>query len=31
MAANNEIWHELKDFAKKASGERKTQVAACLI
>ncbi len=28
---NNEIWHELKDFAKKASGERKTQVAACLI
>jgi deoxycytidylate deaminase len=28
---NDKIWHELMDFAKKASGERKTQVAACLI
>lgn len=28
---NDEIWRELKDFVQKASGERKTQVAACLI
>jgi deoxycytidylate deaminase len=25
------LWRELQDFADKASGERKTQVAACLI
>ena len=31
MIPNDEMWHELKDFAEKASGERKTQVAACLI
>ena len=27
----DEIWHELEDFAKKASGDRKTHVAACLV
>lgn len=26
-----ELWRELQDFADKASGERKTRVAACLI
>jgi deoxycytidylate deaminase len=26
-----ELWRELKDFANKASGDRKTHVAACLI
>jgi hypothetical protein len=26
-----ELWRELKDFAEKASGDRKTHVAACLI
>ena len=26
-----ELWRELKDFADKASGDRKTQVAACLV
>lgn len=26
-----ELWRELRDFADKASGERKTRVAACLI
>jgi deoxycytidylate deaminase len=25
------LWHELKDFAHKASGDRKTHVASCLI
>ena len=25
------IWHELQDFASKTSGDRKTQVASCLI
>lgn len=28
---NDELWHELEDFAKKASGDIKTKVAACLI
>jgi tRNA(Arg) A34 adenosine deaminase TadA len=28
---NDELWHELKDFAEKASGDRKTHVAACLV
>lgn len=28
---NDNPWHELEDFAAKASGDRKTQVAACLI
>ena len=27
----NELWDELQDFANKASGDRKTHVAACLI
>lgn len=27
----NEMWRELEDFAEKASGDRKTHVAACLI
>lgn len=31
MIPNDKIWFELKEFAIKASGERKTQVAACLI
>jgi len=26
-----QIWHELQDFAEKASGDRKTHVAACLV
>ncbi|MET0779834.1 MAG: deaminase [Candidatus Saccharimonadales bacterium] len=26
-----ELWRELKDFADKASGDRKTHVAACLV
>lgn len=26
-----DLWRELKDFADKASGDRKTHVAACLI
>lgn len=26
-----ELWRELKDFADKASGDRKTHVAACLL
>ncbi|MEK7632237.1 MAG: hypothetical protein AAB473_00405 [Patescibacteria group bacterium] len=26
-----ELWRELQDFAEKASGERKTRVAACLV
>lgn len=26
-----ELWRELQDFANKASGDRKTHVAACLI
>lgn len=25
------LWQELRDFAEKASGERKTRVAACLV
>jgi tRNA(Arg) A34 adenosine deaminase TadA len=25
------LWEELRDFAQKASGDRKTQVAACLL
>ena len=27
----NATWSELEDFASKASGDRKTQVAACLV
>ena len=29
--AEMELWRELQDFADKASGDRKTHVAACLI
>ncbi len=28
---SDEIWRELENFAEKASGDRKTHVAACLI
>lgn len=31
MLFDMELWRELKDFAEKASGDRKTHVAACLI
>ena len=29
--AEKELWRELRDFAEKASGERKTRIASCLI
>ena len=29
--AEHKIWEELRDFAAKASGDRKTHVAACLV
>jgi deoxycytidylate deaminase len=28
---NTQIWSELQDFANKASGDRKTHVASCLV
>lgn len=31
MVDSDEIWRELEDFAVKASGDRKTQVATCLV